>query len=193
MKILNYLNISNPSNLESDSGFIFQKLLMREILKLKPKWEFYFLCSKETPEIDHPNIIKIPINNNRDAYSCRFSFNFDHLKSQIKDLNSDLALINQSELSSSFKILFDNIFEKGIPIITYFHYLNVSPKENKNPEFYDLNYKKCGKIVFLRQIESAMISKANITCSAFAKDLFLRNFKKCVKGETGSVKSTGDR
>jgi hypothetical protein len=52
MKIFSYLNLSNPSNLEADSGFIFQSLLFKAILSLKPNTTIYFLCAKNTPIID---------------------------------------------------------------------------------------------------------------------------------------------
>jgi glycosyltransferase involved in cell wall biosynthesis len=178
MKILNYLNISNPSNLRSDSGFIFQELLMKKILELRPNWEFYFICSKKTPKIRDRRIRNITLNNNKDAYSSRFSFNWEEFKKKLKKIKLDAALINQSELSSNFFIFFNNVFNKEIPIVSYYHYLNLSVKNSKRPIFYDLNCGECGKIIFMKQIEAASISRMNLICSNFGKSLLLKNARK---------------
>ena len=129
MKILNYLNVSNPNNLESDSGFIFQKLLMNSILEKKPNWEFYFLSPNKVP-LQNSKIKIIEVPNFKNKYQVRFDFDWKLFENVLYEFidDIDLFLVNQSEQTSNFYSLVHTISKKTkIPFITYFHYLPIHP------------------------------------------------------------------
>jgi len=99
MKLLSYLNVSNISNIEADSGYIFQKLLLNYVVETKSDIEVYLICPKDTPEINE-NIKHIILDDNYlNKYSVRFNFPWNKLmefSGIFKDL--DLIIVNQPEL-----------------------------------------------------------------------------------------------
>jgi hypothetical protein len=179
MLIFSYLNISNPSNIEADSGFIFQKLLLRSILKTNQNFRAYFICPKNTPPI-HKRVKNIQILKNRcNKYSVRFNFPwFNYLKLPfLKDI--DIAIINQPELTSNFKALFTVLGNKKVKVISYFHYLPIEKLPVKNRVFWEqtMNHRNLAKIIFKRQIESLTSADYCITCSRFAIRFLKENGK----------------
>ncbi len=52
MKLLSYLNVSNISNIEADSGYMFQNLLLSSVIKIIPDLEVYFISPKSAPPIN---------------------------------------------------------------------------------------------------------------------------------------------
>ena len=112
MNILMYLNVSNISDINSDSGFIFQKLLINEILKKRPSWNIYFLCPKNTPIINkrvrHIHLVK-----GLTKYGVRFDFDWESFeklfRSSLADL--DVIYINQPEQAENFFALITTIMQ----------------------------------------------------------------------------------
>ena len=180
MKILNFLNVSNPSNLEADSGYIFQKLLMEEIAN-SVSWDFYFICPENTP-LSHKKIKKIEIIEPSNKFKVRFNFEWNKIVDTILDIvnDIDLVLVNQPEQSSNMYALINSISEKYVPIITYFHYLPVIPNNIQYHNFNNtlketfrfdntLNRRGLGKVILQRNSEAITVSKCSITCSNFSK------------------------
>jgi glycosyltransferase involved in cell wall biosynthesis len=212
MNILTLLNVSNISNLEADSGYVFQKLLMEEILSQRPDWNFFFISPKGTETIDD-RIKFIEIDYGHNKFEARFNFPWKELKEKVEKIihEIDLIYVNQSELATNFKALATTICsERKIPLVSYYHYLPLEPshvhfgqegktldydmivdlKEKRFPSSirfdHTLNNHDLALPIFLREIEATYSSDYNVTCSNFGIDLFLSNAQKIVPSISGN-------
>ena len=213
MNILSLLNVSNISNLEADSGYVFQKLLMKEILSQRPDWNFFFISPRGTETIDE-RIHNIEIDYGHNKFEARFNFPWLELKEKIEKIipKVNLIYINQAELATNFKALATTLCpERKIPMISYYHYLplepshlhfgkeektldydmTVDPKEKRFPSSirFDqtLNNHDLALPIFLREIEAIQISDYNITCSNFGIDLLFSNAQKIMPSVSGKI------
>lgn len=204
MKILNFLNISNISNLQADSGYVFQKLLMNEVLRQRPDWEFYFISPPNTEHLDE-RIHIIEMDFGCSKFEVRFNFPWYELKDKLKQILPEINLIyvNQSEQTANFKALATTLSpDRRIPIVTYFHYLPIEPPhlhfdssaidydrvtvpEGANKPLglrfeYDFDNYGMALPVFMRQIEAMQLSDYCITCSEFGIDLLVSNAQRLI-------------
>lgn len=201
MKILDYLNVSNVSNLEADSGFIFQRHLLQGVLTQRPDWEVY-LISPKNPLPEQSRLHHIPMKYGRNKYEARFNFPWSLLKDKLSGIlgNIDLIYINQSEQTANFKALAATMHpSREIPILTYIHYFPVDPPHIHFDDYPDessrqsggldrsklrfdetLNMQGLAKTVLLRQIEALQISRMGLTCSQFGIDLITRSIRKII-------------
>ncbi len=204
MKILNFLNVSNISNLEADSGFVFQNLLMTEILRQKPDWHFYFISPKVPVNLEE-RITHIELDYGHNKYEARFNFPWNELNNKTQNIldNIDVILINQSEHATNFRALVTSrIPDRRIPIVGYFHYLPIEPPHihfDFSSDDYDiatnvetrvqpislrfdqtLNLQGLARTIFMRQIEALLDLDYAVTCSEFAIDLLVGNAQKIV-------------
>ncbi|MFA5856783.1 MAG: glycosyltransferase [Candidatus Pacearchaeota archaeon] len=193
MKILDFLNVSNISNLEADSGFVFQRILTKEILKQRPSWEIYFI-SPENPLPEEPRLHHIPLDYGHSKFEARFNFPWFELKEKLTPVisNIDLIYINQSEQTANFRALAGSLQpDKSIPIVSYVHYFPIDPglnsfngsmiKPSSNGRLHfdsTLNTQNLGSIVLMRQIEALSLSSYGITCSNFGINLIDSSIKK---------------
>jgi len=179
MIIFSYLNVSNPSNLEADSGFIFQKLLLQSILEINQNFYAYLLCPKNTPFI-HKRVKNIQIfKNSCNKYSVRFNFPwFKYIELSFLK-NVDIAIINQPELTSNFRSLFTVLGNRKVKIISYFHYIPIEKLPVKNRIFWEqsMNHNNLAQIIFKRQLEALITADYCITCSRFAIKFLKENIK----------------
>ncbi|RLE44705.1 hypothetical protein DRJ22_05575 [Candidatus Woesearchaeota archaeon] len=210
MKILNVLNVSNLSNLQADSGYVFQKLLMKEILRQRPDWEYFFIVPKGAEHIDD-RIQNIELEFGSNKYEVRFHFPWYDLKKRLETIlpKVDLIHINQSEQTANFRALASSLLpSRRIPLVTYFHYLPIDPSRalGFSPEKYDsaaqmivnscstnlsfdetLNLHNLALPIFMRQIEALMVADQSIICSEFGIDLLVGNAQKLVPDITPKI------
>lgn len=204
MKILDFLNVSNLSNLQADSGFVFQRLLLNEILARKKDWEVYLIAPECLGDLgERIHLVKLDYGHNK--YEARFNFPWAKLRTSLEGVMQDIDLIyvNQAEHASSFRAFATAaVPSRRIPIVSYFHYLPVEP-----PHFhfdfstgdYDRTTDLEGKVqssslrfdqslnlhglalpVFMRLIEAMFVSDYCVTCSEFGIDLLVGNAQKLV-------------
>jgi glycosyltransferase involved in cell wall biosynthesis len=182
--------VSNPSNLEADSGYIFQKLLMEEIAD-RMSWDFYFICPRETP-LHHKKITKLGLIEPLNKFQVRFTFEWSKLADALCDIvnDIDIVLVNQPEHSANLYALINTISDKDIPIITYFHYLPVIPINSNDETFsnqvqrgfrfdHTLNRRELGKVILQRYFEALLVSKCTITCSNFSQKVIEKTLLGC--------------
>lgn len=178
MKILSYLNVSNPLNLEADSGFVFQSLLFKSILYYYPDTKIFFICTPKTPFIDD-RVQNVPLLNDYcNKYSVRFDFPWSLFKQKLSFLNNiDIALINQPELVSNFRALFSVVNNQKVKIVSYFHYFPIEDySQSEKPNFETpINHNNLAESIFMRQIDAISSSDLCLTCSRFSIDFFLKN------------------
>lgn len=173
MHMLIHLNVSNRSNLNADSGFVFQKLLINEILKRRPDWNIYLLCPENSPEINE-KVQYIPLATGFNKYEVRFNFDWRFLEKKIKELLPDLDIIyiNQSEQTENFFALINSVNAKKIKLVTYFHYLTIVPEKDGIEYDSSLNHGGLGEIILNRQVNALKVSNSSIICSQFGRALF---------------------
>jgi hypothetical protein len=164
---------------------------MDEITRKYPEHKFYFFCPPNTPSLSN-KVIKVPfLSNMSNKYSVRFSFDWHHFKKAIERTKTsfDIVFVNQSEQTPAIYALLHTMGQNPA-FFSYFHYLPIDPVYNKYTDTinYDktLNMGGLGKIIFLRQIESASLCTKSTICSAFGKDLFLENAKKIINDKLSS-------
>jgi hypothetical protein len=173
MKILSYLNVSNLSNIEADSGFVFQTCLLGKIAERGHEVIFIVPCEVSNPDnrIDYVFLGKTD-----SKYGVRFGLNWEALKfalvSRIEDI--DVLLVNQSELTIPLSVAITEMTHRRIPTVTYFHYLAIEGVENGQITYdQSLNLNNVAPVIWQRQIESALFSDHNIIGSRFGLNLFL--------------------
>ncbi|MBD2414684.1 hypothetical protein H6H01_29020 [Nostoc calcicola FACHB-3891] len=175
MKILSFLNISNLSNLEADSGFVFQRTLLNHLAN--NEHEVWLVASRGTSSlVKNINCIEIDFTDSK--YGVRFGINWIELKTALNNIANkiDILFVNQSELTISLSVLITEITGKKIPVITYFHYIAIQGfNYNNNTCIFDesLNLNGIAPYIWQRQVESAVYSDHNIIGSNFAYELFL--------------------
>lgn len=135
-----------------------------------PNLEVYFICPKDTPPIND-NVEHIVLDDDYlNKYSVRFNFPWNKLmeiSNILKDI--DFLIINQPELVSNFRSLFEVLDNQSIKIASYFHYVPIGtlPEEGKIAYTSNMNHGNLAQIIFNRQLESLMIADYCITCSNF--------------------------
>jgi glycosyltransferase involved in cell wall biosynthesis len=175
MKILSFLNISNLSNLEADSGFVFQRTLLEYLAK--NGHDVWLVGSKGISSL-LKNINCIEIDFTDSKYGVRFGINWLELRAKLNNIANkiDILFVNQSELTIPLSVLLTEIIGKRIPTITYFHYIAVQELDTNNNCRYDesLNINGIAPYIWQRQVESALYSDHNIIGSDFGYNLFLK-------------------
>lgn len=172
MKLLSYLNVSNISSLEADSGYIFSRTVLEELIKCGH--EVFFIGPQGMPNIAKEiKIIEIDFPHSK--YGVRFGLPWINLQSKLSSVQTDfdIIIVNQSELTIPLAMMIYETIGKRIPCITYYHYLAVQGIENGEIIFDpSLNDHFVGRYIWQRQLESAQFSDHNIIGSEFGKKLF---------------------
>lgn len=173
MKILSIINISNFEDINSDSGFIFNYLLSKEILK--DNNEFGIVLPYGVGGIENFKNAKVfYAEMGKTKYESRFCFDYPRLKEILLEYKPDYIFLNQCELAASVRAMLISNFLNNIKIISYCHYPAIHVDEYDKPIFdYSLNdYNLCESIIF-DIFNSINISDVFIIQSNFAKKLLL--------------------
>ncbi|MDD4287512.1 MAG: glycosyltransferase [Candidatus Peribacteraceae bacterium] len=177
--VLVNLNVSNDSNFEADSGYIFQKLLWTHLCEMRRNLRVLFLGHRLNTEQWHPNISMIPFHTKFDKFSTRLHFDWHALKDRFQHLPQvDLLYNNQPESTLNFKTLLSSMYGKEIPAVSYYHYL---------PFHYDAqgmvldpsqNLHGFSAVPILgRNLEALELSDKAFIGSAFGRDILLRAYR----------------
>lgn len=121
MKIVSYLNVSNPDALQADSGFIFQKLLLEE---LKARGHRVLLVAPaEAAALT--TVTVLPMAPPATKYHARFACDWEALNAVMQEhwADTDALLVNQPELAATLKAMSYVEGNREIPTATYVHYL----------------------------------------------------------------------
>lgn len=169
MRILSYLNLSNPSNLEADSGFVFQRTLLRE---LAARHQVYLIGPPGMPELD-PAVSPLCVQFPATKFGVRFGFAYESLRKALSALPAcDILISNQTELTTALLALCYEVWGRRIKCVSYFHYLALQ-QVNSGVPVYDpsLNAENLGAVVWQRQQEAFRHSEINIIGSRFGSRL----------------------
>jgi glycosyltransferase involved in cell wall biosynthesis len=180
MNILTLLNISNPNNIETDSGYIFTRTVVEDVLAIRPDWRFYLVCPAGIT-LDHPRVILLQLRYPLTKYQARFEFDWRGLTAVINQEGSitiDLLWVNQAEQAGSLTALVRNLQRRRVPVFTYFHYPCVVGVSEEGPSYdHSLNDWSLGALIHLRQYEALVTSNLGAVGSQFARKLLLASFK----------------
>jgi len=173
MKILSFLNVSNISNLEADSGYVFSRMVLHELVKCGH--EVVFIGPANMPNLAS-EIEVVEVDFPQSKYGVRFGFPWLDLKAKLATVADDIdvIIVNQSELTIPLAMMMFEMTGKKIPCATYYHYLAIQDTENGTPVFDpSLDDHAVAEFIWRRQVESAQFSDCAIIGSEFGKQLFL--------------------
>ncbi len=179
------LNVSNDSNFEADSGYVFQKLLWRKLTELDEKTRVFFLGHKTTTELWNDRVTMIPFHDRFDKYSTRFHFDWHGLKDVLRKLpQMNLVVNNQPEHTLAMKMLFSSEYDHEVPVVSYYHYLPfhydssaLAFDESQNLHGFAAAH------IMRRNIEAMGVSDLNLIGSNFGREICRRGFEDCRRKE----------
>ncbi|MBF4615471.1 hypothetical protein [Curtobacterium sp. VKM Ac-1376] len=179
--LLSYLNVSNASNLEADSGFVFQETLLAGLRKLG--WETVLVgppgvassSSSSTIEVGYPE----------SKYGARFGFGWDALCNELQRFASvDALLVNQPELTVQLQALVASTFGRKPRTGVYFHYI---PVENVTEDGIEwdpsLNQHGLASSIWARQVEAAELADFAMIGSSWGAEWFQRAARRSGAGQ----------
>ncbi|MEZ4087707.1 MAG: glycosyltransferase [Candidatus Gracilibacteria bacterium] len=185
MNILVNLNISNDSNFEADSGYIFQKLIWEQICSMREDINVFLLGHKSMGEEWGRHMKIIPIFEKFDKYSTRFHFDWLNLREIVRNLPKiDLVINNQPEHSLALKLLLASEYNKIVPLVSYYHYL---PFHYINGKIvFDESQNLLGfpaKFIMKKNLEAMAVSDLNLIGSDFGIEICRKACQEFYPGE----------
>lgn len=128
MRILSFMNVSNPDRISTDSGWIFYNLLGREFVK--QGHDFTFAAPVNLDKFEHPPSAAndhgcfefFPIDFGKTKYEVRFSFPYREAKEAIKNADPDIIIVNQLEVARNISAAIKDVSSTA-KIVSYAHYI----------------------------------------------------------------------
>ena len=115
MRILTFLNVSNRSRMQADSGYIFYNLLSPYFTKQN---SFYFASPEPLSDC---NCIHINKEFGFNKYEIRFSFDWSKVMEIISKVSPDVLIVNQVEQVPHYKAIIQALgINVSIVFILYF-------------------------------------------------------------------------
>lgn len=174
MKILSVINISNPDDLQCDSGVIFQKILANEFIKMKNiSYTILGPDSQSFKSIEFSGCRKQVAKLGNTRYESRFSFDWTTVKEIIEEEKPDIIFNNQVELTSAIRSLLVTLNNTYTRIVTYCHYPAIWAINSNQSPVADgsLNHNNLGIPIIFSIISALLTADIFITQSHFSKYL----------------------
>ncbi|MFH1670408.1 MAG: glycosyltransferase [Patescibacteria group bacterium] len=174
--VLVNLNVSNDSNFEADSGYVFQKLLWTHMCQQQQNLRVLFLGHRLNTQQWHSNITMVPFHDKYDKFSTRFNFDWHRLRDRFENLPEiDLIYNNQPESTLDFKMLFSSMYGREVPAVSYYHYLPFHYEENGIEWDPSQNLHGFSAPAILgRNLEALQVSELGFVGSEFGKGILQR-------------------
>lgn len=166
MKIITFLNVSNRSRIQADSGYIFYDLLSPFFSKNN---EFYFV-SPEPLSDKKSFFIKREYGFNK--YEVRFSFDWEYYSGLISMICPDIIIVNQVELVPHFRAVVEALGIKTA-VVSYAHYIPFLLADGKIIYDDSLNNSGLGIAVCNAFLSGLVLSDLVFTHSAFSKNMLM--------------------
>ncbi|ROP65181.1 glycosyltransferase [Curtobacterium sp. ZW137] len=170
--LLSYLNVSNASNLQADSGFVFQESLLAELRELG--WDTVLVGPPGIGAVSASRTIEIPVPQSK--YGVRYGMPWDTLDAELAALPSppDALLVNQPELAVPLLALVSRAAGHRVPMGVYFHYVPVQAASDGVVTFDpSLDDDGLAASIWTRQVEAACFADVAMIGSTYGRDLFL--------------------
>lgn len=128
MRILSFMNVSNPDRISTDSGWIFYNLLGHEFVKLGHDFTFAAPVNLDKIEDgiaaanDQGRFHFVPIDFGKSKYEVRFSFPYREAREAIKNADPDIIIVNQLEVARNISAALKDVGSTA-KIVSYAHYI----------------------------------------------------------------------
>ena len=113
-------NVSNKDDIHCDSGFVFQRLMAFELIRLGHEF-----CLVSPVAVRAPHISQEQFDFGNNKFQVRFNFDWNGIQGIIERYEPDVLWINQPELASNFRAILCTIGSSA-QIVTYVHYLPIA-------------------------------------------------------------------
>lgn len=172
MKILSILNISNTDDLVCDSGVIFQRILLSELIKKNIEIHVLGPDIQAFRDYDIGPVKKHFTQLGTTRYSSRFHFAWHCVESLIVNENPDIIFNNQVEITSAIRAILTSLGNKKTKIVTYCHYPAIWSVEGEIPALDgSLNHNNLGIPIVFDILGALLTSDAFVIQSNFARNL----------------------
>jgi len=180
MRILSYLNVSNIDDIESDSGYIFNYTLAREFVKRGHSFHIILPLKLERTQTRFLNDMVSYINMGTTKYESRYHFEWMDVLHVIEKYHPDIVLLNQVELTATFRVLLHSTGHEAVKIFTYCHYpaTHIDADTKDVILDYTLNDYCLGENIIYNILTSINVSDVFAIQSVFARDMLLEYAKK---------------
>lgn len=123
MRILSLLNVSNPSNLAADSGFVFQRLLLEALERMGHR--VWLVAPEEAARMTTVQVL--PLRPPPTKYHARYDFDWQAVGAATAAAwpEVDVVLVNQPELAASLAAMAAVMAARRVLIVSYIHYLPI--------------------------------------------------------------------
>jgi hypothetical protein len=121
MKLVSFLNVSNPDALQADSGFVFQKLLLEELTSRGHR--ALLVAPAEAAKLT--TVPVVPVAAPKTKYHARFGCDWPSVSSAMREhwAGTDALLVNQPETAATIKAMSVIEGKIDVPLLSYIHYL----------------------------------------------------------------------
>ena len=178
MKVLSIINFTNIDDYNSDSGYIFNYILMEEFQKSGNTFGVIIpnqLLQKECKF--KSNVYYVNLGTTK--YEARFGFDWKGIENAIIDFNPDYILLNECEMAVAIRLLLNGVGKSGVKIASYCHYPAIQSDCYGNVDVDEsLNDLNVGQIIVARILDAVNISDCFFIQSQYAKDLLIKYAKK---------------
>jgi len=164
-RILSFVNTTNINNISSDSGYVFQSLLAKELLNL----EYEFIFVGPAP-LEVAGVSNIPFDFGDNKYQVRFSFDWEKVQKIIEDTNPDYIFLHQAELTSNFRALLTQMGMQA-KVLVYCHYIPYTFESGTVGLDVSLNINDLGESIILRFLNGISNSDIAFVHSNYAETL----------------------
>lgn len=173
--LLSYLNVSNASNLEADSGFVFQEALLASLRQLG--WKTVLIGPPGISSVSGSDTIEVPYPESK--YGARFGFPWDALANELQRVGAvDSLLVNQPELTVPLQALVASTSGTRPRTGVYFHYIPVERITEAGVEWDpSLNQHDLANPIWSRQVEAAACADVAMIGSQWGASWFQRAAK----------------
>ena len=171
MRILTFLNVSNRSRMQADSGYIFYNLLSPYFTKQN---SFYFASPEPLSDC---NCIHINKEFGFNKYEVRFSFDWSKVMEIISKVSPDVLIVNQVEQVPHYKAIIQAL-GINVSIVSYAHYIPYLFVNNVFQYDESLNNGGIGFSVCMSFLSGLEMSDVVFTHSQTSKDYLRKLYAK---------------
>jgi glycosyltransferase involved in cell wall biosynthesis len=182
MRLLSYLNISNPDDLSADSGVTFQRSVSRAFLAAGDSYAVIGCASAARLFADDMTTVYYPIDAATSKYGARYYFNWPAVLAAIRDFQPEVLFINQIELCANVRALLAHVGLGRLPIVGYCHYTPTNKNSLDDSDAMEpdasLADAGLGECVQLACVQGVVAADVVLVQSTYARDVLLRLMKR---------------
>lgn len=172
MKILSLVNVSNPENLDCDSGMIYQRIVGEEMARRGVDYVLAGPDSNSFRSIEIAGVTKryLPLGGTR--YEARLHFPWPEFDRLLRQDKPDIIFCNQIEHTAPVAGLLESVGASSTPIASYCHYPIITELDEGTLQFDpSFGHRGLGQHLVYRVSEATCIAGLVLVQSRFAARL----------------------